>query len=209
MLMTSRDISFFNKMISEHNYVENSLEILINNDSNDRYLNVILNLELYKDHRVSSLFDEITLINNQFQVFTSLILCIVGLIGALFHIRILIRRCFYRKSYSHHIFIQSLFDSCHLINILFTHTIVIIVYIKTSTNIDLYCPISTFFFSLASIGSISFLCLGAFNRYMYLFKKQAQYRCMRHRLLAHRFILITSISWLILNFPKLNFSENF
>jgi hypothetical protein len=196
-------------MISEHSYVENSLQIFTNNNSNDGYLNVILNLQLYKYNRVSSLFGEITLINNQFQIFTSLILCIVGLIGALFHIRILIRRYFHIKSFSHHIFIQSLFDSCHLINILFTHTIVIIVYIKTSTNIDLYCPLSTFFFSLASIGSISFLCLGAFNRYMYLFKKQAQYRCIRHRLLAHRFILIASMSWLILNFPKLNFSENF
>jgi hypothetical protein len=196
-------------MMSEHDYTENLSEISSRNNSNDEYLNIIFDLQLSNNHQISPLCDEITLISNQFQVFTSLILCIAGLIGALFHIGILIRRYFHTKSFSNHIFIQLLFDSCHLINIVFTHIIVIIVYIKTSTNINLHCPLSTFFFSLASFGSISFLCLGAFNRYMYLFKKQAQYRSIRHRLLAHRFILITSMSWLILNFPKFNFNDMF
>lgn len=185
--------------MNEHN----STEILSSKNSNDKHLNTMIDLQQSNFHQISSLFDEITLINNQFQVFTSLILCILGLIGILIYIGIFIRRCFHTKSFSREIFIQSLFDSCHLINILFTHIIVIIVYIKTSTNMNLHCPISTFFFSLASFGSISLLCLEAFNRYMFSWKKQVQYRSIRHRSLAHRFILITSISWFILNFPKL------
>ena len=197
----------FARMTTEHSYNQNATEILNNQNLTEGSLNPVFDIYLYNDHRLSLLFDEITLINNQFQVFTSLILCIVGLIAALLHIGLLIQRCFSSKSFSHQIFIQSLFDSCHLINILFTHIIVIIVYIKTSTNLDLHCPLSTFCFSLASFVSISFLCLGAFHRYMYSFKKQTQYQFIRHRLLAHRLILITSITWSILNFPKLNFNE--
>ena len=188
---------------------ENSSHIFLNNNSNDEYLNIIFGSQLYNYHRVSSLFGEVTLINNKFQVFTSLILCIMGLFGGILHIGILIRRCFYTKSFSHQICIQLLFDSCHLINILFTHIIVIIVYIKTSTELDLHCPLSTFFFSLASFGSLSLLCLGAINRYIYLFKKQFQYRYIRHRLLAHRIILITSLSWLIINCPKFDLDKIF
>jgi hypothetical protein len=192
-------------MVSEQTPIENSSHIFPNNNSNTKHFNVISDLPLYNYHRISSAFDEITLINNNFQVITSIILCIVGLFGLLLHTGVLIQRCFHTKSFSHQIFIQLLFDSCHLINILFTHIIVIIVYIKTSTNIDLHCPISTFFFSLGSFGSISFLCLGALHRYIYLLRKQSRYRCVRHRLLAHRIILITSMSWLIINFPKLEF----
>lgn len=184
-------------------YEDNSTEILTNKNSNHEYININIDLQNSNNHQISSLFDDLTLINNQFQVFTSLILCIISFLGAFIYIGIFIRRCFHTKLFSHEIFIQSLFDSCHLINILLTHIIVIIVYIKTSTNIDLSCPISTFFFSLTSFGSICFLCLGAFNHYMCLWKKQTQYRCIQHRLLAHRFILITLISWIILNFPKL------
>jgi hypothetical protein len=195
--------------MSEHSHVKNSSHSFVDNNSNVKYSNIIVGSQLYNSDRVSSLFDEITLINNNFQVFTSLILCIVVLIGAILHIGILIRLCFHTKSFSHQIFIQSLFDSCHLINILFTHIIVIIVYIKTSTEIDLHCPLSTFIFSLASFGSISLFCLEACNRYMYLFKKQSQYRCIHHRLLAHRIILITSLSWLIVNCPKFDFKKNF
>jgi len=178
----------------EHSSSKNS------SDLNDEHWNVKFDL----DYQIPSLFDVNILISSEFQVFTSLVLCILASIGALFHTGILIRHYFHRKSCSHPIFIQSLFDSCHLINISFTHTIICI---KTSTDIDLHCPLSIFFFSLASFGSTSFLCLGAFNQYMYLFKKQTQYRSNRHRLLAHRFILITSISCLILNFPKFDFSD--
>ncbi|CAF2633851.1 unnamed protein product [Rotaria sp. Silwood2] len=194
--------------MSQHSHVGNSSNILTKNKSKNQYLNVIYSKQFYNFHRSSSLIDEITLINNNFQVFISLILCIVSLMGTILHMEILIRRYFHKKPFSHHIFVQTLFDFCHLINILFTHSIVIVVYIKTSTNLDLHCPISAFFFSLASFGFISFICLGAFHRYMYLFKKQTQYQCIRHRLLAHRIILITSISWLILNFPKFNFNGN-
>ena len=196
-------------MVSKHSHVENSSQILSNKKLNNGYLNVIFDSQHSNHHRASSLFDEVTLISNSFQVFASLVLCIAGLIGALLHLGILIRRCSHTKSLSHHIFIQSLIDSCHLINMLFPHIVVIIVYIKTSTNMDVCCPLSTFFFSLASFGSIGFLCLGALNRYMYLFKKQSKYRCIRHRLLAHRIILITSITWLIINFPKFDFQKSF
>ena len=178
MEITRRDISFLEKIMTEVEYYKNSSEII----------------KFDFNHQFSFLFDANTLINREFQVFTSFILCVLGFIGALFHTGILFRRYFH---FSHHIFIQSLFDSFHLINILFTHIIFIIVYMKTST-ID--CPLSTFFFSLISFISISFLCLQSFYRYIYLSKEQY------HRLLAHRFILITSISWIILNIPKLDFS---
>ncbi|CAF1006349.1 unnamed protein product [Rotaria sordida] len=194
--------------MSEHSHVSNLSHILTKNKSKNQYLNIIYDKQFYNFHRSSSLMDEITLINNHFQIFISLILCIVSLMGTLLHIEILIQRYFHAKSFSRHSFIQTLFDFCHLINILFTHSIIIIVYIKTSTNVNVYCPLSAIFFSLASFGFISFICLGAFHRYMYLFKKQTQYRCIRHRLLAHRIILITSISWLILNFPKFNLNGN-
>jgi hypothetical protein len=192
MNITRRDISFLDKIMDEHGYNENSSEII----TNDEYRNVKFEF----NHQISSLFDTNTLINIEFQVFTSFILCILSFIGVLFHTGILLRQYFHTKSFSHRIFIQSLFDSCHLMNILFTH---IIVYMKTSTNFNCHCPLSIFFFSLISFGSISFLCLEAFHRYMYLSKT----RSIRHRLLAHQFILITSISWLIFNFPKFDFSS--
>ncbi|CAF0780620.1 unnamed protein product [Rotaria sp. Silwood1] len=190
--------------MSEHTHTSNSSHILSKNKPKNQYFNIIYDNKFYNFHRSSSLIDEITLINNNFQVFLSIALCIVSLMGIVLHIELLIRRYFHMKSFSRHIFIQTLFDFCHLINILFTHSIVIVVYIKTSTNIDIHCPLSAFFFSLASFGFISLICWGAFHQYMYLLKKQTQYRCIHHRLLAHRIILITSMSWLILNFPQFN-----
>ena len=196
-------------MITEHSYNENSSEIVTNNNFNEAFVNVKFDLRLSDDRRVPALFDDNTFISSQFQVLTSLILCIVGSIAGLLHIGLLIRRYLHTKSFSHQIFIQSLFDSCHLINILFTHMIVIIVHIKSSTNFDLHCPLSTFVFSLASFGSIILLCLGAFNRYKYFFRKRGQYRHRRFRFLAHRVILFTAISWLILNFPKFDLNQYF
>ncbi|CAF1339779.1 unnamed protein product [Adineta steineri] len=192
-------------MISEQTSTEN----FSNNNLNSKPFDDKFDLQLFNYNRYSSSFAEITLINNNFQVITSIILCILGLFTAILYIGILFQRYFQTKSCSRHTIIRFLFDCCHLINILLTHIIIVIVYIAQTTNFHLHCPLSTFLFSLASFGSISFLCLGAFNRYKCLFKKQSQYRYIRHRLLAHRIILITSLSWLIINFPKLDLHENF
>lgn len=152
-------------------------------------------------HQTSS-FDGNILIHRKFQVFVSLLLCILGSIGGLFHLRIFIQQYLQTKTFAQRFFIQFIFDCCHLLNILLTHLIVLIVYIKTSTNFDLYCPLSTLLFSIVSFASISCLCLEGFYRYMFLFRQQSQYRS-----LAHRFILITAISWLILHFPKFDWND--
>lgn len=184
-------------------------KIIQENASEIDYSNIAFsNMKFDVTFRHGSFFDGNTLINSRFQVFTSLLLCIVGSIGGLIHLGILIRRYFQIHSFAQRIFIQLLFDCCHLFNIVFTHVIVIVVYIKTSTNFEVHCPLSTLFVSFASFASIGFLCLEAFHRYMFLFRKQIQYRSIRHRSMAHRFILITSISWLILHFPKIDFNEH-
>ena len=149
-------------------------------------------------------FDGNILIHSQFQVVASLLLCIVGSIGGLFHLGIFIRRYLQSKTFARRIFIQLLCDCCHLMNFLFTHLIVIIVYLRTSTNFDLYCPLSILVFSFVSFVSSSCLCLEGFHRYMCWFRQRSQYRS-----LAHRFILITAISWLILHFPRFDWNEKF
>lgn len=185
--------------MSEHNY---------SGGIRTKYsINEIFDLKLSNEHHFSFLLDEFTLISNQFEIFTSFILCFIGLIAVLFYLGIFIHQYCSRKSFSNKIFIQSLFDLCHLVNILFPHLILIIVYQKTLTKRDQHCPLSTFCFSLVSIISIGFLCLGAFNRYMYFIRKQTQYRYFHYRLFAHRLILITSISWLIFHFPKIDFRQ--
>ena len=155
-------------------------------------------------HRIFSAFDEDTLINDHFQVFTSVLLCIVGICGALLHIGILLQRCAHTKACSREAVIRLLFDCCHLLNILFTHVIIVAVYATRTASLDhLRCPLSTWVFSLASLGSIGFLCVGAAHQYTSVLEKQS----MRHRLSAHRIILIASMSWLIMNFPKIDLHE--
>lgn len=192
-------------MKTEYTQVNNLSHRSINNKSITEDSDIVYIKQFYNFHRSSILIDEFMLINNNFQVFISVILCVMSFIGTLLHIKILIRRYFRKKPLPHHIFLQTLFDIGHLINILFIHTIIITVNHKTSTTIDLVCPISAFFFSIASFGFISFICLGAFHRYMYFCKKYSQYRYTKYRLLAHRILLITTLSWLIFNFPKINF----
>lgn len=165
------------------------------------------NVKFHVGFRHGSFVDGNTLINSQFQVWTSLLLCIIGSIGGLFHLGILIRRYFQIHSIAKRILIQLLFDCCHLFNIVFTHVIVIVVYIRTSTNFEVNCPLSMLFVSLPSFASIAFLCLEAFHRYMFLFRQQIHHRTIHHRSMAHRFILITSISWLILHFPKIDLNK--
>jgi hypothetical protein len=162
----------------KHDHGQNFTPIVINNNSNNDHLNDIINVQLYDYTRVSSLFDEVILINNIFQVFASLALCIVGLTGALLNIGLLFRRPFSRI-----IFVEILLDSCHLINTLFTHAIILVVYIQTSADIDVHCPLSTFIFSLASFLSIIFLSQEAFNRYMHSFKIKSYYRSLAYRLI--------------------------
>ncbi|UJR37590.1 hypothetical protein I4U23_030288 [Adineta vaga] len=158
-------------------------------------------------HRMLSFFDEDTLINNHFQLFTSILLCIFGIFTGILQIKILFQRYFQTKSFSQQILIRLFFDFCHLINILFTHIIIVIVHITQTSNLNLHCPLSTFCFSLASLGSISYLCLGAFYRYMNVFQKESYSHYVRHRLTAHRVIFIASISWLIVNCPKFDFND--
>ncbi|CAF2072776.1 unnamed protein product [Rotaria magnacalcarata] len=189
----------------EHTHALNASHISTRNISKNQYLNMTYNTQLYNFYRSSFLTDEFILINSHFQAFTSLIICIISFMGTILHIKILIRHYVRKKSFPNHIFKQTLFDMCHLINIWFTHSIIIVVYVETlKQNTDLYCPLSAVFFSLASFGFIILLCLEAFHRCIYFFKKQSQRRRMAHRLLAHKIILVTSISWLILSASKIN-----
>ncbi|CAF1118306.1 unnamed protein product [Adineta ricciae] len=178
----------------------------MNSTKNDSVTNQI-DLQFSDYRRLLSSFDEDTPISNDFQAFTSVLICAFGMFAGILQWNIILQRHFRNSLFPEKIFIHLFFDSCHLTNIIATHTIILFVYTTQTNDLPPYCPLSTFFFSLASFGSLMYLSWGAFWRHMNVYHKEFYCRYARHRISAHRIILIASTSWLIVNFPKLNFND--